>query len=615
MKYDVDIDEADVVVLSLNLANSRELLGEISKSLGRVSNKSSRASKQIKPVLRDVNKLNENKKHLEMGLSTLSDVSRHAEMAAEFDSVISNSIEVMGLGRFLDRLQRSKVLLKEMKARIKRFKGIVVNFETSINKADLKVEHYFQKALHSGLPTSGNEVKTIYQFFYENDPEAINKIYVRTQSLQLEDHAKRFEQACYPSRRNSNIPYEKGSNGITKYNEELIRAAKIQFSLMNDISEKVNMTNSLKSQLVRDILMRVLTESYSRILKSYNEFFNTGNLLFNDLFILEVVDCLYKFERFLNVNGLDVRSFSLFRGMYEQLLSTTRELFVALIENVEKRIKGSDKMTDLSITEVVVELFSRLRRLSDYGNSLKRLIAGMPVGTWLNSKPPFRFIGVYTSVIPNVAGDVDELSSEFLISSFCSDYIDAIMVNIEVELKEDDHLKKSVQGYYLIKNLVLLENIVNRSHQFYTILGNAGIERLNKLKKRYLKLFLDDWNYASYIIIRDMTAITANNAGHGGSSSSASVSTSLSGKEREQVKDLFRHFNESFSEALKNYEKFNITDASLRNYLASEIKKLMVSSYFKLYDKYAHTDFTKNKAKYVKYDKRQFELLLNLHVG
>lgn len=207
-------------------------------------------------------------------------------------------------------------------------------------------------------------------------------------------------------------------------------------------------------------------------------------------------------------------------------------------------------------------------------------------------------------MIPGAEGDATNRKA-FLISSYILDLIDELMVNIEIRLKEqsgDNGLRKLTQGFLLVKNIVMIETIVNRLEGLYKKLGVVGQERLQRLKNRFLKLFLDDWNYASYIIIRDMTQITTTNAQHGGQNSN---------KEREQVKELFKNFNELFEEALKNYEKFNIQEKDLRNYLSSEIKKLIINAYNKLYDKYGSGDFTKNKAKYVKYDKVLFERLLN----
>jgi len=438
-----------------------------------------------------------------------------------------------------------------------------------------------------------------------NGQSTIDKIFMRSQSMKLVETIRPHEEPTRPIKRNSNIPYEKGSNGINRYNNEMIKAIKAEIGLLNEVGSKINLIASAKDMFILDIVRKVINESYADVIGNFNKFFRQSRVLNNDLLILETIENLNHFEKFLNVNNIDVRSFPVFNENYHQLINISSDIFRELIEYSENRVKSVEKLTDLNATETVVELISRIRKLSEYNISLLTLINGMKLGSWLNLKPPVRFISVYTSVIPNISDDIDESAPEHLLSCFISDYIDSIIINIEIGLKADVSLKKSMQGYYLIKNTILIETIVNRSQQLFTSLGNLGIERLNRLKKRFLKLFLDDWNYASYIIIRDMTTITTTNAvsGHSGSG--------MSSKEKEQIKELFKNFNESFEEALRNYEKYNITEVNLRSYLSGEIKKLIMNAYFKLYDKYGSGEFTKNKAKYIKYNKHQFEQILN----
>lgn len=610
MSFNVDIDEADVAVLNQNLIKSKELFTSISKSLNKISTKSSTASIKIKPILKDVNKLNDNRNQLDSGLNLLSEVSNYASETSKYESVLNNSIELIGLKKFIDTLARSKVLLKEMKSNIKRFKGILINFENLIDKSELNLENYFQKVLKSNeLGTNKlNEIILIFQYFYSssmNGQSTIDKIFMRSQSMKLVETIKPHEEPTRPIKRNSNIPYEKGSNGINRYNNEMIKAIKAEIGLLNDVGSRINLNASAKDMFILDIVRKVINESYADVIGNFNKFFGQSRVLNNDLLILETVENLNHFEKFLNVNNIDVRSFPIFNENYHQLINISSDIFRELIEYSENRVKSVEKLTDLNATETVVELISRIRKLSEYNISLLKLINGMKLGSWLNLKPPVRFISVYTSVIPNINDDIDESAPEHLLSCFISDYIDSIIINIEIGLKADVSLKKSMQGYFLIKNTILIETIINRSQQLFTSLGNLGIERLNRLKKRFLKLFLDDWNYASYIIIRDMTTITTTNAvsGHSGSG--------MSSKEKEQIKELFKNFNESFEEALRNYERYNITDVNLRSYLSGEIKKLIMNAYFKLYDKYGSGEFTKNKAKYIKYNKHQFEQILN----
>ncbi|CUM57283.1 unnamed protein product [Debaryomyces tyrocola] len=610
MSFNVDIDEADVAVLNQNLIKSKELFTSISRSLNKISTKSSTASIKIKPILKDVNKLNDNRNQLDSGLNLLSEVSNYASETSKYESVLNNSIELIGLKKFIDTLTRSKVLLTEMKSSIKRFKGILINFENLIDKSELNLENYFQKLLKSNAMGTNkmNEIILIFQYFYSSSmsgQKTIDKIFMRSQSIKLAEIMRPHEEPTKPIKRNSNIPYEKGSNGINRYNNEMIKAIKGEIGLLNEVGAKINLNASAKDMFVLDIVRKVINESYAEVIGNFNKFFAQSKTLNNDLLILETIENLNHFEKFLNVSNIDVRSFPAFNENYHQLINISTEIFRELIEYSENRVKSVERLTDLNATETVVELISRIRKLSEYNISLLKLISGMKLGSWLNLKPAVRFISVYTSVIPNISDDIDETAPEHLLSCFLSDYIDSIIINIEIGLKADVSLKKSMQGYYLIKNTILIETIVNRSQQLFNSLGNLGIERLNRLKKRFLKLFLDDWNYASYIIIRDMTTITTTNAvsGHSGSG--------MSSKEKEQIKELFKNFNESFEDALRNYEKYNITDVNLRAYLSGEIKKLIMNAYFKLYDKYGSGEFTKNKAKYIKYNKHQFEQILN----
>ncbi|EGW30164.1 uncharacterized protein SPAPADRAFT_63772, partial [Spathaspora passalidarum NRRL Y-27907] len=308
----------------------------------------------------------------------------------------------------------------------------------------------------------------------------------------------------------------------------------------------------------------------------------------NFILALEIMDNLSRFQQFSEDVGIENNEFTVQFNLYKQ---KNKGIFKEFIKAIESRFQQFDRYTDAHIPEIVVDLMSRLRKLSEFHQGLLVLVSEYTLGDWLVISPPARFINVYTSVIPNTAND---LSAEYLLSSFYSDVIDSIMVNLEIGLKGTDN-PKSTQGFLLVKNLIMIESIINRSQVLFTSLGNLGIERLNKLKNRFLKFFLDDWNHASYIIIRDMTMIATQNP-HGTNIGTGGVAQQLSAKEKEQVKELFKNFNESFEEAISNYQRYNFGDMDLKNYLGNEIKKLIRNAYFKLYDKYGTSDFTKNKS-------------------
>lgn len=599
----VDVDEADVAVLNQNLTKSKELFASISRSLRTISDKSSTASTKIKPILKEVNQLTNSRDQIDSGLSILTEVLSYAAQTAKLEGVLSNSIEVIGVKRYVDSLTQSKMLLKEMKLKIKRFRGILMNFETLIDKLDLNLESYFTKILE---PPKVDEICVVFDYFYLQssfEQETINKLYIRLRSNNLVQMMKPLEQPTKPVKRNSKIPYEKGTNGINRYNNELIKQIKQEIARGQQIAQQTPINDN---KLISSVVGRVVNDSYTTVVETFNDFVTAHGVLDNDTLILEVIENIDHFCKFMVASNVSPAAMDRFNDSYNKLIGNCRTIFYELMKWVDGRVNSVEKFNDKTMPEITVEIILRVRRVLEYPQSLLRLIQDVGLGTWLTN---IKFVLVYTSVVGN--SGIDETLPDFLLSSYFSDIIDCIMVNIEIGLRNDD-IKKSTQGYMLIKNLTLIETIINRSHQLFEKLSTLGTDRLARLKNRFLKLFLDDWNYASYIIIRDMTNITTTNAiAHGGVLLPRNSNSGMSSKEKDQVKELFRKFNESFEDALQNYQKFSITDPNLRSYLSNEIKKLTVNAYFKLYEKYGNSDFTKNRAKYIKWDKHQFEQVLN----
>lgn len=593
----VDIDEADVAVLNQNLVKSKELFGSISQSLTKISKNSSNASTRIKPVLRDVNELTTEKQQIEIGIDKLEEVSEYAERTSGYETILNNSIDIIGVKKYIDTLNRLKILLEEMKVNIKKFYGILINFENLIDKLELNLVGHFKKLLNNN---KFNEVLIITKYF-GNRNTTINRTLVDSRAMKLQDKmrevASKSNFSLMKIPQNQNIktlpPYEKGSNGINPYCHEFMSLIGKEHEILMKLSNE-------------NLMERILTPSmndFAELLeKNFNSNLSDKLLVVNDLLVLEIIENLDKFSAQVNTFS-SIGAYPKFDEVWKKLCQKYFQMFKELFKYIEGRILTIEKMNELNSTEVVVELITKLRKLSDYKAGANRLVQDTNLGDWLNIKPTLKFITVYTSVIPNNNNNDDD-DDDNILSSLFSDLIDCIMINIEIQLKSDINLKKSTQGFYLVKNIILIETIINRSHNLFEILGQTGIERLNKLKNRFLKLFLDDWNYASYIIIRDMTQLTTLSAAN-------NKSNELSNKEKDTIKELFKNFNESFDDALTNFQKFNITDVNLKTYLISEIKKLIINAYFKLYDKYGTSNFTKNKSKYVKFNKFEFENILN----
>ncbi|EMG45898.1 EXO70 Exocyst complex protein EXO70 [Candida maltosa Xu316] len=598
----MDVDEADIAVLNEHLMRSKELFESIDKSLFRISNKTQKASSTIKPILSQVNQLTNDKKEVEKGINLLSEVSSSTEKINNFENILNNPIEVVGFLKYLNVLKQSKELFSTIQPKFKQFKGIIYNFEGLIERSESKVQNYLEVLVNMDTPqliAQKNDIRMVFDYF-ENQNDFIMRIFLKARSKKIASQLKPYEQSTKAVVRGANIPYERGSNGITKYTDVFLTEIHDELELLNvcELSPKL-----------LDAITQEPMFKYNEIITRYNQFFDAPSVITeNIVLILEILDNLQRFKFELNKFNINNHEFNKSLSIYVYQNSV---IFKEFIKSVVNRYNNVSKITENNSQEIVVDIMSKLRKISEFRNSLLELIKNFALGDWVNDQ---QFISTFSSVI--LDSNNGKPDSEYLLSSFYSDVIDAIMVNLEIALKNasDPSYKKSTQGFILIKNLFMLDSIIKRSKELFNSLGKLGERRIEKLRTRFLKLFLEDWNHASFIIIRGMTDIATqmaqsqNNttAGTGGGPVS-----NLSSKERESVKELFKNFNESFEEALLNYTRYNFGDMGLKNFLGGEVKKLIANTYFKLYDKYGTSDFTKNKSKYVKYDKIQFQKLLD----
>ncbi|GEQ68848.1 hypothetical protein JCM33374_g2517 [Metschnikowia sp. JCM 33374] len=602
MNLEVDVDEADVAVLSQHLSRSKELFSSINTSLLMITSKTSTASQSIRPVFAEIDALNQKKSSIEEGLALLQDVSHYSSKAADAQRTLASSIDAVGVGKYLICLESSKVLVKEMKQKIRDFDGVVVGFANAVDKAETSVVSYFAGILGKidmntgSVPRQADAVVILSFFAKQNNLRTAYDALERTLGSNMSQKLAPLEATCSIQKRAPNMPYEKGSTGLTELAAQLLKCVQV----LKTACDQLQVSGS---SVLRNTVAKYMESRFRSVISKYNKQLDTQALATQDLGVLDVLDQLKGLNDGLRAFKLDFDTFPGVVGEYQALVLRSQGLFVEWAKYVEARVSQIERFNEHSIPEVVVDVLSKIRRISEF-DSLYTLMKDKKLGSWLDVKPPLRFVTVYTSVVQGAEAQAENHTA-FLVSSFLSDLIDELMVNIEINLKEqsnETNVRKSTQGFMLVRSSVMIETIVNRSDPLYQKLGSIGIERLHRLKNRFLKVFLDDWSHASYIIIRDMTQITTTNALHGGQNSA---------KEKDQIKDLFRNFNESFDEALRQYEKFNIQEKDLRSYLGSEIKKLIINAYNKLYDKYGSGEFTKNRSKYIKYDKMQFERLLN----
>ena len=302
MSYNLDVDEADVAVLNQNLIRSKELFESIGKSLHKISTKSQTASSTINPVLKQVNQLTTNKHEVENGLKLLQEVSENASKINDLENLLNNSIENSpgGIKLYLINLNQLKNLLSQIKtqSKFKQFKGILYNFENLIDRSETKVQKYYQDLINGkdsrAIIDKRDEIKLIFQYFSNpqtkstsnsgGNEEYVTKLYVRARSKRLIEKLKPIESSTKPAvKANANIPYEKGTNGITKYTDVLSGEIEQELIILNECQ----LSTHLIGPIVEESILR-----YNGIINKYNQvYFKTPQeIVDNVILILEVLN-------------------------------------------------------------------------------------------------------------------------------------------------------------------------------------------------------------------------------------------------------------------------------------------------------------------------------------
>lgn len=630
MQFVVDADAADVELFGDKLGRLKELNLAMAKSLSVILDATANASKTIKPVLADVNKLNASDRHIDKAISMLEEVRETAAELHRHEQVLSSDIDSVSLRTFLSSLTEGKRVRRMSRGSITRFRGMLLHFDLLLDSGDRKAQAYLRtlvrlpasRLLHewdNNMPPEEQlasqktsvrrdlEKIALLVDYFSSDSEYVAKAYTQARTDIVLTRIQPLIAATAPVERGPRIPYERGSNGIMRFNAEVMKCIGDELALAQKLGFSVaDIANQLGSRVVTDLYV-------GQVITPFLKFFESpAKVLESDALAFEAVDAIALFELFLQDQNMTVAVYSQCASKFMALAAT---VFQEYIRDIEYKISSNrSALTESAINDIMVKCTLSLRKAADHRHALLTIMSTCEAGDWLMFDPPPRFWDVLKP--PPPPSGTDESSAEYKLAAFYADAIDAVAINVETSLRVNSgevSLKKSTQGLFLLKGLIFLENIITRTSSTYNIMGALGMDRLSRLKSRFVGVFLDDWKAVLWTIMKLMTeAMAAASSGGGAISTLGSRAPApILANEKAKVKHLFESFNALFEEALRNYERYNIADEALRTLLRTEIKRLVTSVYFKLYDRYGTSGFAKNMDKYVKYDKKLFERLLN----
>lgn len=660
----VDVDEADVTILEENLNKSRSLIAGINLGLKKISHTSQRSETLIKPMIDNSRKLEIYQRNIKDCLKLVDKVKDSAATIAQYEIVLQNTTTLeKNLPKYIQCLKDSKLLLSEMRSlKIDEFRGIFDNILKVIANGESKLLSYAKSniilyskpfdpteimANNLTFPVLDgkiiNNLMMIIQYFadyrkYRNNNNnnnnssknddflEIENIYIEQRRYYIKESLNYLESATKPHSKGPNVPYEKNSNGINHYtdamnkfilteNDLIIKIfSNIQYITDNKLKNAV--LNAAKKIRIFEKLFYTVLSNYVKIVQAIIDFVNK-NYTTDGVLSFELMQCYLKLAPTLDkvsATASNNKNVGQLETIFNNVKSVAGNLFREYLKFIDTRITNHiiAMPSDNGVSECTVELMSRLRKFSEYKEASAAVIGSMKPGTWIPTPKP-QWLAVFSSV--STTQPIDEKNPQLLLSSYFSDCIDAIFISLEIKAKQllPGKQRTSTIGYFLITNLTLIDQIIKKS-EIHAILGPMGAERLEKLRKRGLNMFLTNWKSLASTLM-DVTVISGSTATGGASSTSSTSSgglgkkTKISSKDKDAIKEKFKTFNSEFDEQVKSFKAYHIKDQQLKQSLIKDIS-FIIPLYNRFYEKYSSGEFSKHSSKYIKYDKSKLATII-----
>lgn len=612
----IDINEADVFVLADSLKKIGSVCNSMNGSLNLIGTTTEKASKLFTPILRRNNQLSILQTNIESSLNSVASVKDLANDASKYELILEQQISNVGLKQYINAIHKIDDLLEDLNDRTKlnsttEFGGMVLHLNELIRDGERNLQVYFGKLLNSIQPFDPqiNMNKKIPFPYYDDDylqqmsfildyfensvlNDEMVEIFIKQRINLISTSLGFLEPFAKQITYSPNAPYQKGSSGINSYTEALVGFVANESSLIQDLYSK----DTDKQPLIFNKLTESILQSYLKIVDINikvleKDVENVG------LFSFELSENLNKVARFLkgkNMQDLRELNFKL-----HKVQGVSQSLFTTLISYIHTKTHSMSQLpSDNGVTEATVDVMSKLRKFSEYKPGCLTTIENMTRSKWL----PVDDKSYWT--VDN--SQLRDTSASSLLSVYFGDCIDYLLVGLEqrgLELlnsHNEHHLlltKKLIHsqriGFFVLNNLTLVHQIVQRS-EINSILGDFGLNRLEKLKKRYLNYFISEW--------RDLTALLLDQV-------FVDSSGRISSKEKDQIKDKFKKFHDGFEDLVSRSKSYRISDPSLKKLLNKEIVSLVLPMYERFYNRYK--DSFKHPRKHIKYTPSELMNILN----
>lgn len=404
--------------------------------------------------------------------------------------------------------------------------------------------------------------------------------YVSARSTYLQRSLHTFVLA---SQRNLEIRtqtlYERENNGIGHYSEALTRMCLVE----------------------REAALRIFAPEGSRVWgavvdPALGEYLATTKSIAGHVQGRLSTDCYLAFETLEHMSRFRARvrleTPELLRDVDANVAlvaSSCAPAFHDLMEDVRRRADQLQVLPgDAGVLEIARELATRLVRFSHYRDTVLDLIFNLGDGQWRHPlQGPIKL---------NKANPPEQAVALF--DTWAAEVVALALQQLENKSRQLGR-KPGFTGVLCLNNVAYVQSQIVRG-ELASMTPRQVPAKVDELMRRGFKLYRESWDVSARPLMDTTVMRNANDAKR----------SSFTNKDRDALKERFRTFNTEFEASIRDCKTYAVHDPDLKQHLTNEIRGVIVPLYGRFYDKYVNAEFTKNKEKYIKYDKSSIEKVI-----
>ena len=298
-----------------------------------------------------------------------------------------------------------------------------------------------------------------------------------------------------------------------------------------------------------------------------------------------------------------------FSDALKPVRETAKSSLPELLEDQRRRINSMQSLPhDGAALSFTTETMTRLQTLTAYPKSLSSLLASLGDGNWTQANSSHSTNS--STSLPSLKSLDVGADGTALLAHYVLDTIEGHLSSLEYRSRMI-HKSKAVSGVLLFNTVALIDRMI-RSSDLASLLSNNPIAqtKMDNWRKKATATYMDSWKEpCSALLDVVYTNRPSNRPASGASLPSADIIKNLSSKDKDAIKEKFKHFNASFDECIRRHkEMMPAMEREVRSGLAREINNMIEPLYTRFFDKYEAMD--RGRGKYVRYDKGSLSAIL-----